>query len=176
LFIVSNAHAIGPRNRRTGDFLPEVAHPYAEFDRAGYVINFASLTGETPFLDALNLAGDPDNLAFLVLSAYAPSAARSIAAMSSLLIFSIATVARRERFGLASLSIWNSRVSTICQDTPQPHLLEAARTFADSPDKTASSVFNPYGPTVWPHYFISALNSSSSPRPSPRRGGRPSCG
>src|SRR3954451_1563351 len=66
LFIVSNAHAIGPCNRRTGNFLPEVAHPYAELDRAGYAIDFASLTGESPFLDALNLADDPDNLAFLV--------------------------------------------------------------------------------------------------------------
>src|SRR5262245_48539952 len=66
LFIVSNAHAIGPHNRRTGNFLPEVAHPYAEFDRAGYQIHFASLTGDTPFLDALNLADDPDNLSFLV--------------------------------------------------------------------------------------------------------------
>ncbi len=66
LFIVSNAHAIGPHNRRTGNFLPEVAHPYAELDRAGYAIDFASLTGDTPFLDALNLADDPDNLSFLV--------------------------------------------------------------------------------------------------------------
>ena len=66
LFIVSNAHAIGPRGRRTGNFLPEVAHPYAELDRAGYQIDFASLTGDTPFLDALNLAGEPDNLSFLV--------------------------------------------------------------------------------------------------------------
>ena len=66
LFIVSNAHIIGPHKRRTGNFLPEVAHPYAEFDRAGYQIHFASLTGDTPFLDALNLADDPDNLSFLV--------------------------------------------------------------------------------------------------------------
>jgi putative intracellular protease/amidase len=66
LFIVSNAYAIGPHKRRTGNFLPEVAHPYAEFDRAGYQIDIASLTGDTPFLDALNLANDPDNLSFLV--------------------------------------------------------------------------------------------------------------
>jgi putative intracellular protease/amidase len=66
LIIVSNAHAIGPQGRRTGIFLPEVAHPFAEFSRAGYQIDFASLTRETPFLDALNLAGDPDNLSFLV--------------------------------------------------------------------------------------------------------------
>lgn len=66
LIIVSNAHAIGARGRRTGVFLSEVAHPYAEFERAKYEIDFASLTGEVPFLDALHLAGDPDNLAFLV--------------------------------------------------------------------------------------------------------------
>ncbi|MDF7822220.1 type 1 glutamine amidotransferase domain-containing protein [Runella sp. MFBS21] len=65
LIIVSNANAIGPNNRRTGNFLPEVAHPYAEFDKAGFQIDFASLTGETPFLDALNLADDSDNLKFL---------------------------------------------------------------------------------------------------------------
>jgi putative intracellular protease/amidase len=65
LIIVSNANTIGPFNRRTGTFLPEVAHPYAEFNRAGYEIDFASLSGDTPYLDALNLADDPDNLAFL---------------------------------------------------------------------------------------------------------------
>jgi putative intracellular protease/amidase len=66
LIIVSNAHAIGPNRRRTGVFLSEVAHPFAEFTRAGYQIDFASLTGEVPFLDALHLADDPDNLAFLI--------------------------------------------------------------------------------------------------------------
>lgn len=65
LIIVSNANAIGPKNRRTGTFLPEVAHPYAEFDKANYQIDFASLTGDTPYLDALHLADDPDNLTFL---------------------------------------------------------------------------------------------------------------
>lgn len=66
LIIVSNANVIGPNNRRTGIFLPEVAHPYAEFSEADYQIDFASLTGDTPYLDALNLADDPQNLAFLV--------------------------------------------------------------------------------------------------------------
>jgi putative intracellular protease/amidase len=65
LIIVSNANVIGPHNRRTGTFLPEVAHPYAEFDKAGYQVDFASLSGDTPYLDALNEAGDPDNLKFL---------------------------------------------------------------------------------------------------------------
>lgn len=65
LIIVSNANAIGPNNRRTGTFLSEVAHPYAEFEKAGHHIDFASLTGDTPYLDALNLADDPENLKFL---------------------------------------------------------------------------------------------------------------
>lgn len=65
LIIVSNANTIGPNNRRTGSFLSEVAHPYAEFNKAGYQIDFASLSGDTPYLDALNLADDPDNLKFL---------------------------------------------------------------------------------------------------------------
>jgi putative intracellular protease/amidase len=65
LIIVSNANSIGPNHRRTGTFLSEVAHPYAEFEKAGYEVDFVSLTGESPFLDALNLADDPDNLKFL---------------------------------------------------------------------------------------------------------------
>ncbi|ASK29462.1 type 1 glutamine amidotransferase domain-containing protein [Chryseobacterium sp. T16E-39] len=65
LIIVSNASSIGSGNRRTGTFLSEVAHPYEEFSKADYQIDFASLTGETPYLDALNLANDPDNLKFL---------------------------------------------------------------------------------------------------------------
>ncbi|MGD9721217.1 MAG: type 1 glutamine amidotransferase domain-containing protein [Pirellulales bacterium] len=66
LIIASNACEIGPHHRRTGVFLPEVAHPFAEFDRAQYQVDFATLTGEAPFLDALHLANDPDNLSFLV--------------------------------------------------------------------------------------------------------------
>ncbi len=65
LIIVSNANVIGPNNRRTGNFLPEVAHPYAEFDKADYDVDFVSLTGDTPYLDALNMADDPQNLSFL---------------------------------------------------------------------------------------------------------------
>jgi putative intracellular protease/amidase len=66
LIIASNAHEIGPHHRRTGNYLPEVAHPFAEFEGANYQIDFATLTGATPYLDALHLAGDPQNLAFLV--------------------------------------------------------------------------------------------------------------
>jgi putative intracellular protease/amidase len=71
LVIVSNASSIGPNKRRTGNFLPEVAHPYAEFVKADYQVDFVSLTGESPYLDALNLAGDPDNLAFLTGTGWA---------------------------------------------------------------------------------------------------------
>jgi putative intracellular protease/amidase len=66
LIIASNACEIGPRRRRTGIFLPEVAHPYAELDRVKYQVDFATLSGAPPFLDALHLADDADNLAFLV--------------------------------------------------------------------------------------------------------------
>jgi len=65
LIILSNTHEIGPKKRRTGIFLPEVAHPFAEFDKAGYQIDFVSLSGEVPYLDALHLAADPQNLSFL---------------------------------------------------------------------------------------------------------------
>jgi putative intracellular protease/amidase len=65
LILASNANVIGTHNRRTGNFLPEVAHPFEEFNRAGYQVDFATLTGDTPYLDALWLAADPDNLAFL---------------------------------------------------------------------------------------------------------------
>lgn len=65
LIIASNTNTIGPYKRRTGNFLPEVAHPYAEFTRANYQVDFATLTGESPYLDNLESAADPDNLAFL---------------------------------------------------------------------------------------------------------------
>ncbi|WP_202929041.1 type 1 glutamine amidotransferase family protein [Chitinophaga agri] len=64
LIIASNANTIGPRNRRTGTFLSEVAHPYVVFDKAGFQVDFATLSGDAPYLDALSLADDPDNLKF----------------------------------------------------------------------------------------------------------------
>ncbi len=71
LIIVSNAGTIGPHKRRTGTFLSEVAHPFAEFDKAGYQIDFATLTGEGPYLDALNLVDDSDNYKFLTGNGWA---------------------------------------------------------------------------------------------------------
>ena len=65
LIIVSNAIVIGPNHRKTGVFLDEVAHPYVEFDHAGYQIDFASITGEVPGLDNMEAKDEAKNAAFL---------------------------------------------------------------------------------------------------------------
>ncbi|CAM4318556.1 Putative intracellular protease/amidase [Pedobacter westerhofensis] len=65
LFIVSNTKVIGPKNRKTGVFLDEVAHPYVEFDDAGYQIDFASITGEVPALDNMEAQDEASNARFL---------------------------------------------------------------------------------------------------------------
>ena len=65
LIIVSNAKEIGPKHRKTGVFLPEAAHPFGEFDKAGYHIDFASLTGEVPGLDGMEAKDEPENAKFL---------------------------------------------------------------------------------------------------------------
>lgn len=65
LFIVSSAAQIGPKSRPTGNFLPEVAHPFHEFRQKGYDVVFASVRGGEPPIDGLNLTDDPLNVAFL---------------------------------------------------------------------------------------------------------------
>jgi len=65
LIIVSNTTVIGPNHRKTGVFLDEVAHPYVEFDHAGYQIDFASITGGIPGLDNLEKKDEPSNSEFL---------------------------------------------------------------------------------------------------------------
>ncbi|MEO1049711.1 MAG: type 1 glutamine amidotransferase domain-containing protein [Bacteroidota bacterium] len=65
LFIVSSANEIGPNSRKTGNYLPEVAHPYAEFADKHYEVDFASVTGGEPPIDGLELTDDPLNVAFL---------------------------------------------------------------------------------------------------------------
>ncbi len=65
LFIVSSAEKIGPNNRATGNYLPEVAHPYAEFAAKEYHIDFASIEGGEPPIDGLELTEDALNVAFL---------------------------------------------------------------------------------------------------------------
>ena len=65
LFIVSNADNIGPKNRKTGNFLPEVSHPYYEFIEKGYSVDFSSVKGGAAPLDGTDLLDDPLNKAFM---------------------------------------------------------------------------------------------------------------
>jgi len=65
LFIVSNASQIGPNNRETGNYLPEVSHPYSEFIAKGYSIEIASATGGEAPVDGLDLTDDELNVEFL---------------------------------------------------------------------------------------------------------------
>src|SRR5687768_6636557 len=48
LFVSTNAAVIGPRNRRTGFFFPEIAHPFEALDKAGVAVEFASPLGGKP--------------------------------------------------------------------------------------------------------------------------------
>ena len=48
LFVATNAALIGPYNRATGFFFPEIAHPFQELDRAGIAVEFASPLGGKP--------------------------------------------------------------------------------------------------------------------------------
>ncbi|MBS1665439.1 MAG: type 1 glutamine amidotransferase domain-containing protein [Bacteroidetes bacterium] len=45
LFVVSSTSIIGPKKRRTGNLLPEVAHPYEVFKKEGYEIDVYSVKG-----------------------------------------------------------------------------------------------------------------------------------
>lgn len=63
LFIVTNTAKIGPHDRATGFFFPEIAHPFEVFDEAGIAMEFASpLGGATP--DDGYDAKDPAQRAF----------------------------------------------------------------------------------------------------------------
>lgn len=65
LFIVSSAEEIGPNKRKTGNYLPEVSHPYHEFVEKGYQVEFASTKGGEAPIDGLDLTDDPLNVTFL---------------------------------------------------------------------------------------------------------------
>ena len=58
LFIVSSASYIGPRNRKTGNFLMETGHPYVTFKQRGYDIDMFSVKGGEAPLDGW---ADKDN-------------------------------------------------------------------------------------------------------------------
>ncbi|MDC0679118.1 type 1 glutamine amidotransferase domain-containing protein [Sorangium atrum] len=63
LFIMTNAAKIGPHDRATGFFFPEVAHPYEVFDGAGIAVEYASPLGGTTPDDGYD-AKDPAQRAF----------------------------------------------------------------------------------------------------------------
>lgn len=63
LFILTNTAHIGPNNRPTGYFFPEVAHPYEVFAEAGVAVEYASPLGGIPPEDGYDET-DPSQLAF----------------------------------------------------------------------------------------------------------------
>lgn len=63
LFILTNTAEIGPNQRRTGYFFPEVAHPYEVFAEAGVAVEYASPLGGTPPEDGYD-ESDPAQWAF----------------------------------------------------------------------------------------------------------------
>jgi putative intracellular protease/amidase len=64
LFMVSSASLIGPLNRKTGNLLTEVAHPYEAFKKQGYDIDIYSVKGGEAPIDMVELE-DPINREFL---------------------------------------------------------------------------------------------------------------
>jgi putative intracellular protease/amidase len=69
LFVVTNAAFIGPNNRPTGFFFPEIAHPVEALDRAGIAVEFASPLGGKPPEDGFD-ADDAGQSEFLNSRAY----------------------------------------------------------------------------------------------------------
>ncbi|MEJ0016226.1 MAG: DJ-1/PfpI family protein [Acetobacteraceae bacterium] len=69
LFIVTNAAVIGPKNRKTGFFFAEVAHPFDVLDKAGIAVEFASPAGGWTPYDAYD-EKDPAQKAFLESKAF----------------------------------------------------------------------------------------------------------
>jgi putative intracellular protease/amidase len=62
--MVSSANLIGPKNRRTGSLLTELAHPYETFKKQGYDIDIYSVKGGEAPIDMVEET-DPLNVAFL---------------------------------------------------------------------------------------------------------------
>ncbi len=63
LLILTNAAEIGPKQRATGYFFPEVAHPFEVFDEAGVAVEYASPLGGNPPFDGFD-ESDPSQRAF----------------------------------------------------------------------------------------------------------------
>lgn len=64
MFMVSSTNIIGPKNRRTGNLLTEVAHPYEIFKKQGYDIDVYSVKGGEAPIDMVEMT-DPVNISFL---------------------------------------------------------------------------------------------------------------
>lgn len=69
LFVATNAAVIGPNNRHTGFFFPEIAHPFEALDRAGIAVEFASPLGGKPPEDGFD-GNDAGQTSFLNSKAY----------------------------------------------------------------------------------------------------------
>jgi putative intracellular protease/amidase len=63
LVVATNAAVIGPHNRPTGFFFPEIAHPFDVLDHAGVAVEFTSLAGGKPPEDGFD-ATDPVQTGF----------------------------------------------------------------------------------------------------------------
>ena len=68
-WVADAAVAIGPNNRATGFFFPEIAHPFKALDRAGIAVEFASPLGGKPREDGFD-ADDSEQTTFLAGKAY----------------------------------------------------------------------------------------------------------
>lgn len=69
LIVPTNAAVIGPHNRATGFFFPEIAHPVRVLDRAGIAVEFASPLGGKPPEDGFD-GDDTEQTEFLHSKAY----------------------------------------------------------------------------------------------------------
>lgn len=69
LFVATNTATIGPHNRKTGFFFPEIAHPFEALDEAGIAVEFATLKGGKPPEDGFD-EKDAGQTEFLNSAAY----------------------------------------------------------------------------------------------------------
>jgi putative intracellular protease/amidase len=69
LCVVTNTAIIGPNNRPTGFFFPEIAHPFKVLDDAGIAVDFASPLGGKPPEDGFD-GSDAGEASFLGSKAY----------------------------------------------------------------------------------------------------------
>jgi putative intracellular protease/amidase len=69
LLVSTNTAVIGPNNRKTGFFFPEIAHPVEALHKAGVAVEFASPLGGKPPEDGFD-GDDGTQKAFLDYKAY----------------------------------------------------------------------------------------------------------